>query len=281
MRAWLPTVMFPLVLAGCSSQSPAPSPAAATTPAAPAAPTPIDASAIPSTIRVLAARGGDTARTAASLEQWINERIAPKKISVVVLEWPEDALIRGVLAGKGDIAANLLLSFERDDQVAFARPIATGIREVIVTGPKERPLVSLEDVGRRRIYVRKASDHHASLVRLNQQLTKIARPPAQIVIAPATQTDEDLIKLVSAGTIPATVAYDNEFRACCAALPGLSVNADVAVSQDGSVSWVTRKDAPQLLVILNAFFELNGHSQVSRGNPSCDSAIVYKACASL
>ncbi len=127
---------------------------------------------------------------------------------------------------------------------------------MVVTGAREQPLVSLEDVGNRRIYVRKGSDHYASLTRLNGQLTKIARPPAQIVIAPATQTDEHLIKLVSAGKVPATVAYDNEFRACCAALPGLNVNADVAVSQDGSVSWVTRKDSPQLLAILDAFFAL-------------------------
>lgn len=240
-----------IALAGCSRETPSPAPAANTTPAAPAA---IDASGIPATIRVLAARGGDTARTAASLEQWINQRIAPKRVSVVVVETPEDALIRNLLAGSGEVAANLLLSFERDDQVAFALPVATGIREVVVTGPKEPPLVSLEDVGRRRIYVRKASDHFASLTRLNDQLTKIARSPSQIVIAAATQTDADLIRLVSDGKIPATLAYDNEFRACCASLPGLHVNADVAVSQDGSLSWVTRKDAPQLLAVLNEFF---------------------------
>lgn len=253
--AWLVAAMT-IALANCSGKSPAPAPAVTSTSssAATAAPAPIDASALPATIRVLAARGGDTVKTAAALEQWINQRIAPNKISVVVVERPEDALVRDLLAGHGEIAANLLLSFERDDQVAFARPVATGIREVIVTGPKEQPLVSLEDAGRRRIYVRKASDHYASLTRLNKQLTQIARPPAQIVISPATQTDEDLLKLVSAGKVPATLAYDNEFRACCAALPGLHVNADVAVSQDGSLSWVTRKDAPQLLAILNAFF---------------------------
>jgi len=253
--AWL-VAAATIAMAGCSSTSPSPAaPASATTtPATTAAPKPIDASGLPATIRVLTARGGDTARTAASLEQWINERIAPKKIAVVVIESPEDALIRDLLAGKGDIAANLLLTFERDDQVAFAKPIATGIREVIVTGPKEPPIVSLEDVGRRRISVRKASDHYASLTRLNGQLSSIARPPAQIVIAPATQTDEDLVKMVSEGRIPATLAYDNAFRACCKALPGLHVNPDVAVSQDGSLSWVTRKDAPQLLAILNAFF---------------------------
>lgn len=245
--------MAGLVSSACSSPREA-TPAALPANVTPPSPKPIDASAIPAQIRVLDAHGRQTAAIAAALEHWTNERISPKRISVIVTDTPEDALIRDLLAGKGDIAANLLLSFERDDQVAFAKPVATGIREVIVTGPKEQPLVSLEDVGRRRIYVRKASDHYASLTRLNEQLTKIARPPAQIVIAAATQTDEDLIKLVSDGRIPSTLAYDNEFRACCAALPGLNVNADVAVSQDGSLSWVTRKDTPQLLALLNEFF---------------------------
>ena len=43
-----------------------------------------------------------------------------------------------MLAGKGDVAANLLLTFERDEQVAFATPIETGIRELVVTGPGTR-----------------------------------------------------------------------------------------------------------------------------------------------
>lgn len=251
--AWLIAAMA-ITLTACGSQPPAPAPAATAPPVA--ADAPLDASAIPATIRVLSAPGGNADKTAASLEQWINQRFAPKRVSVVVLEVPEETLIRDLLAGKGDIAADLLLSFERDDQVAFARPIATGIREVIVTGANEQPLVSLEDVGGRRIHVRKASDHHASLTRLNQQLIGIARPPARIVVASATQTDEELIRLVSSGQVPATVAYDHAFRACCAALPGLHVNSDVAVSQDGSLSWVTRKDTPQLLAILDAFFSL-------------------------
>jgi membrane-bound lytic murein transglycosylase MltF len=242
-------VAMTIALAACTNKSPEPA-APAATPPKPA----IDASAIPSQIRVLAARGGQTATIAAALEQFVNERVAPKKISVVVVDTPEDALIAGLLAGKGEVAADLLLSFERDDQVAFAKPRVTGIKEVIVTGPKERPLVSLEDVGRRRIHVRKASDHFASLTRLNEQLVKIARPPATIVIAPPSQSDADLIKQVSAGTIPATLAYDYELRACCDGLPGVNVNGDVAVSQDGSLSWVTRKDAPQLLAVLNEFF---------------------------
>jgi membrane-bound lytic murein transglycosylase MltF len=249
MRTVTAIVAMTIALTACSSKSPEPA-----APAAASATPSIDASAIPSQIRVLAARGGQTATIANALAQYVNDRVAPRKVTVVVVETPEDALIRDLLAGKGEVAADLLLSFERDDQVAFAKPRVTGIKEVIVTGAKEHPIVSLEDVGRRRIHIRKASDHFASLTRLNEQLVKIARPPAQIVIAPAAQTDEDLIRQVSAGTIPATLAYDYELRACCSGLPGVNVNHDVAVSQDGSLSWVTRKDAPQLLALLDEFF---------------------------
>jgi membrane-bound lytic murein transglycosylase MltF len=247
-----------IALAGCSSEAPKPAPASP-------ALKPIDAAAIPSEIRILVALSGlhyhfsdgravgQTVNVGTDFEQWINARIAPKKVSVVFIETPEDALIKDLLAGKGNIAANVLLTFERDDQVAFAKPIVTRIREIIITGPKEPPLVSLEDVGQRRISVRKSSDHFASLARLNEQLKKIDRPPARLVIAPETETDLDLIAQVRLGTIPATIAYDYEFDACCGKL-AVNVNRDVSVSQDGSLSWVTRKDTPQLLALLNEFF---------------------------
>jgi len=260
MRRALIAVVAAL-LSACSNPAPAPPPANAT-PAATAA-KPIDASAIPPEIRVLVAHDArkQTDKVGAAFEQWLNERIAPRKVSLVFIDTPEDALIRDLLAGKGDVAANVLLTFERDDQVAFAKPIATGIREIIVTGPKEARVVSLEDAGGRRIHVRKSSDHYSNLVRLNDQLQKIARPPAKIVIAPAAQTDEDLIEQVSAGTIPATLAYDYAFDACCSTLPGVKVNRDVAVSQDGSLSWVTRKDATQLLALLNEYFSTHARSR--------------------
>jgi membrane-bound lytic murein transglycosylase MltF len=186
-----------------------------------------------------------------AIETVINQRA---KVSVVFIETPEKALISDLLAGKGDVAATVLLTFERDEQVAFAKPVRTGIRELVIVGPSEPPVVSLEDVGGRSIHVRAASDHHASLVRLNEQLRKIARPAARIVVAPADRTDEDLLDQVNAGTIPATIAYDYAYGLCCDRLPGLKTNRDVAVSQDGVLAWVTRKDAPQLLALLNEFF---------------------------
>lgn len=179
---------------------------------------------------------------------------AGKEITPVFIETRDDQLIRSLLAGKGDVAANLLLTFARDEQVAFAKPIKTGIKEIVVTdGGKE--LVSLEDVGGRTITVRKNSDHHASLIRLNEQLTKNSRRPANIVADERHKTDEDLLDSVNLGRIRATIADDYIYDRWKGDLLKIaSSNKDVAVSQDGVLAWVTRKDAPKLLELMDGFF---------------------------
>jgi membrane-bound lytic murein transglycosylase MltF len=175
-------------------------------------------------------------------------------VDVVFIPTPENQLIADLLAGRGDIAVNVRQTFERDDQVAFATPTLTGIRELIATGAGQKPLVSLEDVAGRTIYVRKSSDHHASLLRLNEQLKKIDRQPGRIAFADEALTDEDLLDRVNEGTFPATVADDYIFAARQRELKSIAANKDVAVSQDGVIAWVARKDAPQLVAAINAFF---------------------------
>lgn len=175
-------------------------------------------------------------------------------IEVVFIPTPEHALIADLLAGRGDLAANVRQTFERDDQVAFATPTVTGIRELVVTGSGQRPLVSLEDVAGRTIHVRSGSDHHASLLRLNEQLKKIDREPARIALADDSLTDEDLLDRVNEGTYPATLADAYILESRQRELNRVAANRDVAVSQDGVIAWVTRKDTPQLLAAVNAFF---------------------------
>lgn len=200
-------------------------------------------------------QSGATFDTAIAFARFVSTRLeATRPIDAVLIPTPEDALVRDLLAGRGDIAANVRQTFERDDQVAFATPTRSGIRELIVTGTGQRPLVSLEDVGGRAIHVRKSSDHHASLVRLNEQLKKIDRPPSRIALADEKLTDEDLLDRVNEGTFPATVADDYIFDARQRELTSVAANRDVAVSQDGMIAWVTRKDAPRLLEAINAFF---------------------------
>jgi membrane-bound lytic murein transglycosylase MltF len=179
---------------------------------------------------------------------------ANREVAAVFIETREDQLIPSLLAGKGDVAANLLVTFARDEQVAFAPPIKTDIRALIVVDVGSK-LVSLEDVGGRTIHVRKNGDHHASVIRLNEQLTKINRPPATIVADARTKTDEELLDSVNAGRIRATIVDDYIFdRWQKGLLKVASTNRDIAVSQDGVLAWATRKDAPALTSLLKSFF---------------------------
>jgi membrane-bound lytic murein transglycosylase MltF len=286
MRSWPAIVILAGTLSACTSSR-----EAAPTNATPATPQPISLKAIPVAaprpagepsrmdqagngdldaviergyLRVLVARSrthfennhgqvrGRAVDVGVALAEMLSQRTAAK-VSVIFIETVEDALIRDLLAGRGDVAANLRLTFERDDQVAFAPPVRSGIRELVVT-ELSAPLVSLEDVGGRAIHVRKNSDHHASLLRLNQQLTTIHRPPARVVAEEEIATDEDLLGRVNDGHIPATIADDYIFDLWRKEFPKITANRDVAVSQDGSLSWVTRKNAPNLLAIINEFF---------------------------
>jgi membrane-bound lytic murein transglycosylase MltF len=180
-------------------------------------------------------------------------RESGKAVKAVFIETREDQLIPRLLEGRGDVAANLLLTFARDEQVAFTPPIVASIRELVVTSAKQ-PLVSLEDVGGRVIHVRKDTDHHASLLRLNEQLIKIDRAPARIVTDASAKTDEELLRRVNDGKIPATITYSYIYGLLRKELPGIAVNYDVAVSQDGQLSWVTRKDAVKLIELMKRYF---------------------------
>ena len=197
---------------------------------------------------------GRTVDAAAAFEQFVNQRIAPRRIAIVIVPVSEASLISDLRAGQGDIAANVRRTFERDDQVAFAKPVRTGVRELVVTAPGTPPLVSLEDVGGRTIHVPRNSDHHASAVRLNEQLKKIDRPPATLVLAAESSTDEDLLELVNAGRAPAAIIDDYVYDAWRSRYDKAAVNREVAVSQDGEVAWVTRKDSPGLLALVTGFF---------------------------
>ncbi len=70
----------------------------------------------------------------------------------------------------------------------------------------------------------------------------------------AVKTDEELLRRVNDGRVPAAIAYSYIYRVMRPQLPRVAANEDIAVSQDGQVSWVTRKDAVKLVALMKDYF---------------------------
>lgn len=90
---------------------------------------------------------GIDAEYAKALEVHLNKKLKTKalKMRIALVPVPRDRLLSDLIEGRGDIAAGALtITPEREALVDFASPVATNVREVIVTGPKAPPLTSLD-----------------------------------------------------------------------------------------------------------------------------------------
>src|SRR5215470_5187095 len=103
------------------------------------------------------------------------------RIDVHCIPVARDQMIPALLAGRGDVVmGNLTITPERLKHVDFTNPFRHDVSEVLVTGPTAEPVVALDDLAGKEIYVRKSSSYYESLVKLNQDLAAEKKPPVRI-----------------------------------------------------------------------------------------------------
>ncbi|MFZ0886459.1 MAG: transporter substrate-binding domain-containing protein [Candidatus Acidiferrales bacterium] len=111
-----------------------------------------------------------------------------------------------LLEGAGDVIAyGVIVTPERETKVLFTTPIDSDVKQVIVSGPKGPPILSLEDLSGKQVYVNPLTAYYETLQRLSDSLQKAGKPPILLKKADANLTNEDLLEMVNAGLIPATV----------------------------------------------------------------------------
>ncbi|MGH2830964.1 MAG: transporter substrate-binding domain-containing protein, partial [Dongiaceae bacterium] len=117
-----------------------------------------------------------------------------------------DRLLQGLIDGTGDVAAgNITVTPERQELVDFTDPIASDVKDVVVTGPGAPQLASLDDLAGKKLVVRGSSSYFEHLKALNDSL--VAKGLQPIVLEPANEglESEDLLEMVNAGLVPITV----------------------------------------------------------------------------
>jgi len=200
---------------------------------------------------------GVTYEVAKAFEEFLNrdQKIAKRRpLSVAFVPVHRDQLIPMLLAGHGDIiAANLTITPDRAALVDFADPLATGIREVLVTGPAAPEIATLDALAGQRIHVRLSSSYYESLRAFNALLEAKGLAPMQLEPADETLEDEDLLEMVSAGILHYAVVDEHKARLWAEILPDLVLRDDLVFRADGVIAWAVRPGSPELLAAINRF----------------------------
>lgn len=203
-------------------------------------------------------RRGATYEAMKQFEKEINKKLkrGHLKVNIAFIPVARDQLIPALLEGKGDVAAAALtITPERRKRVDFSDPLIGEINEIVVTGKDSPPLSDLEDLSGREIYVRKSSSYHESLVHLNHSLKKAGKPEVAIQVASPYLEDEDLLEMVNAGLIPATVVDDYLAGFWSRIFKDIRLHPKLALRKDGQIAWMVRKNSPKLKKAINDFMK--------------------------
>ena len=180
-------------------------------------------------------------------------------VHVVLLPMGQDRLLPQLRAGKLDfVVAQLTVTPERQKLVDFSIPTRTGVDEVLVTGPGAPQIRSLDDLQGRKVFVRKSSSYYASLQAYDRSRQAAGRTPIQVEAAPENLEDDDLLEMVNAGLIPATVVDNYLVHFWSKVFTALQVHDDMRFRTGGNLAVALRKHSPQLAARTNGFITKNG-----------------------
>lgn len=211
---------------------------------------------------------GLTAETARDFEAYLNKKyrktLHNRPITVMLIPTRRDQLIPHLVQGVGDIAAgNLTETTERLFMVDFFAPAdRPEVSEFVLTNKQTGPLASADAISGKTVYVRGSSSYFTSLTDLNRRLAAEKKKPAEIVKVDEALEDEDLMEMLDAGVIGATVVDDWKAKMWATILPGVIVNENAAVRTGGHIGWAIRKNSPLLLAEISGYYT----KQKSTGN---------------
>ncbi|MCM3881589.1 MAG: transporter substrate-binding domain-containing protein [Vicinamibacterales bacterium] len=187
------------------------------------------------------------------------------KVHVVFVPLPRDMLYTALTSGKVDmVAAMVTVTPEREALVAFSEPTRKNVSELVVTGPGAPSMSSLDDLAGQEVFVRKASVYYESLVKLNEQLKARGKPAVVLKEAPAVLEDEDLLEMVNAGLVSATVVDDYLAEFWSQVFKNLSVHREMVVRSGGSLAVAMRKDNPKLREAVNSWVRKHSEGDAFR-----------------
>src|SRR5271165_2925896 len=189
-------------------------------------------------------------------QRFVNQKLKTGKLNVKVTFLPMrvDQIETALTEGVGDmIASGIVVTPDRERRVAFSTPIQTDVTQIIVTGSNFGPVSSLASLGGKEVYVNPLTTYYENLQKANEALQKAGRTPIVIKAADKNLMDDDLVQMVNAGLLPATVTTKQRADLWSKVLDHIQPHPDLVIANGGQLAWVMRKNNPQLKQLVDEF----------------------------
>jgi membrane-bound lytic murein transglycosylase MltF len=189
-------------------------------------------------------------------QKFTNEKLKTGKLQVKVTFLPMrvDQIEAALSQGVGDIIAHgIVITPDREKRVAFSTPMQKDVTQIIVTNKDAGTVSSLADLGGKEVYANPLTTYYENLQKANEALQKEGKTPIVIKAADKNLLDDDLVQMVNAGLIPATVTTKTRATLWAQVLDHIQPQPDLVIASGQQVAWVMRKDNPQFKQLVDEF----------------------------
>jgi len=176
-------------------------------------------------------------------------------VTVTFLPVGYDQLEQALISGLGDlIAIPVAITSERQQKVAFSTPLAT-VKQIVVSGPSGPTATKVEDLSAKEIFVNPLAVYVESLQNLNKSLEAKEKKPVIVRSADKNLGDEDLLEMVNAGLLPATVTINVRAQFWAKVFDHLHLCSECVLGNQEQLAWAMRRDSPKLKKFVDEFVD--------------------------
>lgn len=125
----------------------------------------------------------------------------------------------------------------------------------MVTGSALGNITSFDSLAGQPIYVNPLTTYYENLKRASALWLKAGNPPLDVRAADKNLLDDDLVQMVNAGLLPATVTTGARADLWAQVLPNVKAHPELAVANEGETAWVMRKNSPRLKELIDEFLK--------------------------
>lgn len=184
--------------------------------------------------------------------------LKPHQVRIIFIPVNRSQVIPLLQEGYGDLGyAGLTITEERKKKVDFSIPSITGLKEIIVGGPKSPNLNSLADLSDKEIYLQEGSSYESAVIKLNDSLKRKGIKPIIIKSLDPYLESEDILEMVNSGVIPFSAMVEDVALLWAKVMPNLTLYDKIPLARNISYGMVFRKNSPKLKKATDIFLEKN------------------------